>query len=108
MTNGRVTMWLVYKKLRGKRVRADLLIVLLVGSHGSQLLFFHDLHEALLQTLAHQHLQQWLYLYQRNTCVTAVINAMLTWQPVCVYCWTFNANTTSNADEYGQYGALTK
>lgn len=48
---------------------ADLLIVLLVGSHGSQLLFFHDLHEALLQALAHQHLQQWLYLQKRSTCV---------------------------------------
>ena len=46
----------------GKRGGADLLIVLLVGPHGSQLLFFHDLHEALLQALAHQHLQQWLYL----------------------------------------------
>ena len=55
-------MWLVCGKLQCKKGGADLLIVLLVGSHGSQLLFFHDLHQALLQALAHQHLQQWLYL----------------------------------------------
>lgn len=35
---------------------AHLFIVLLVSAHGCELLFFHNLHEALLQALAHQHL----------------------------------------------------
>ena len=45
---------------------AHLFIMLLVSAHGCQLLFFHNLHEALLQALAHQHLQQWLHLCQSS------------------------------------------
>ena len=45
---------------------AHLFVVLLVGPHGSELLFFQDLHEALLQALAHQHLQQWLHLHRMS------------------------------------------
>ena len=53
------------KKQQGN---AHLLIVLLVCAHASQLLFFHDLHQALLQAFAHQHLQQWLHLRGAINC----------------------------------------
>ncbi len=49
--------------LRGHQLGvADLLKVLLVRAHGRQLLLLQHLHQALLQHLAHQHLEDGFHL----------------------------------------------
>lgn len=90
-TETRKDMWSVCRAMQrvahGSITSAtDLFIVLLVGAHGSELLFFHDLHKALLQAFAHQHLQQRLHLYNHQS-ITLVINLLSAITLVCDMIW---------------------